>query len=131
MAMTAAFTPPADEPLTSKEGWSRWVQHDPRPPELHLDWPHLSPVEQAAYDDLFAAGRRQSDRRHPLSLPQTGSPSSSAADRGLRSDWNVNGPTVQSSSMYPVVGSTMFRKPRMCSVCSASDRFGVGLTPNP
>ncbi|NBE85191.1 TniB family NTP-binding protein [Micromonospora rubida] len=49
--MTAAFTPPADEPLTSKEGWSRWVQHDPRPPELHLDWPHLSPVEQAAYDD--------------------------------------------------------------------------------
>ncbi len=51
MAVTAAFTPPADEPLTSKEGWSRWVQHDPRPPELHLDWPHLSPVEQAAYDD--------------------------------------------------------------------------------
>ncbi|MFF5176382.1 TniB family NTP-binding protein [Micromonospora sp. NPDC000089] len=49
--MTAAFTPPADEPLTSKEGWTRWVQHDPRPPELHLDWPHLSPVEQTAYDD--------------------------------------------------------------------------------
>ncbi|MEV7229994.1 hypothetical protein AB0M79_23710 [Polymorphospora sp. NPDC051019] len=49
--MTAAFTPPADEPLTSKEGWFRWVQHDPRPPKLRLDWPHLSPVEQAAYDD--------------------------------------------------------------------------------
>ncbi|MFB6393853.1 AAA family ATPase [Polymorphospora lycopeni] len=51
MAKTAAFTPPADEPLTSKEGWFRWVQHDPRPPKLRLDWPHLSPVEQAAYDD--------------------------------------------------------------------------------
>ncbi|RMI45427.1 hypothetical protein EBO15_09385 [Actinomadura harenae] len=58
MAMTATtstpsppFAPPPDEPLTTKEGWSRWVQRDlqaPSPPgELTL----LAPAERAAYDD--------------------------------------------------------------------------------
>lgn len=36
-----------------------------------------------------------------------------------------------SSSTYPVVGSTMARKSRMFSMCSSSERFWVGLAPNP
>ena len=45
------FDPPPDEPLTTKEGWSRWVQQDLRPPESPEDLRSLTAVERAEYDD--------------------------------------------------------------------------------
>lgn len=43
---------PAHEPLTTKEGWARWVDRaQPFPPELRNDWQQLLPPERAVYDD--------------------------------------------------------------------------------
>lgn len=39
------------EPLTTKEGWTQWVDYDRRGPELRGDWPDLEPTERASYDD--------------------------------------------------------------------------------
>ncbi|MFE7419966.1 TniB family NTP-binding protein [Rhodococcus sp. NPDC057529] len=54
MAVTDPDTidPPPDEPLTTKEGWSRWVGRDRSAPELRDDWLELEPRERAAYDDV-------------------------------------------------------------------------------
>ena len=42
----------ADEPLTTKEGWRRFVDHQPHPPALHTaaELARLSPGERADYD---------------------------------------------------------------------------------
>jgi Bacterial TniB protein len=45
------FDPPPDEPLTTKEGWSRWVQQDLRGPEQPQECRQLGPAERAAYDE--------------------------------------------------------------------------------
>jgi len=50
-ASATAFDPPPDEPLTTKEGWSRWVNQDLHPPKELADPDALDPVERAAYDD--------------------------------------------------------------------------------
>jgi hypothetical protein len=54
MAVTstlAPYDPPPDEPLTTKEGWSRWVHQDRRPPELLPGWAGLDPAARAEGDD--------------------------------------------------------------------------------
>ncbi|WP_433272281.1 TniB family NTP-binding protein [Pseudonocardia xinjiangensis] len=54
MAVTAddsTFDPPPAEPLTSKEGWVRWVGRDTVPIELHPNWVDLDPASRADYDD--------------------------------------------------------------------------------
>ncbi|APE10924.1 TniB family NTP-binding protein [Rhodococcus ruber] len=48
---TDAVDPPPDEPLTTKEGWSRWVGRDRRAPELRCEWADLDSLERVAYDD--------------------------------------------------------------------------------
>lgn len=46
------FDPPPDAPpLTTKEGWNRWVGRDRSAPELRGDWCELAPSERADYDD--------------------------------------------------------------------------------
>ncbi|NHP17830.1 AAA family ATPase [Rhodococcus sp. IC4_135] len=45
------FDPPPDAPLTTKEGWKRWVDRDRSAPELRGDWRELAPPERADYDD--------------------------------------------------------------------------------
>jgi hypothetical protein len=45
------FDPPPDEPLTTKEGWSRWVHRESPPPELRRDWADLTPPERASDDE--------------------------------------------------------------------------------
>ncbi|RKT88111.1 DNA transposition protein, AAA+ family ATPase [Saccharopolyspora antimicrobica] len=50
--MTEKFDPPPDEPLTTKEGWSRWVQRDLNPPELIWNLDQLSLEEKATYDEV-------------------------------------------------------------------------------
>jgi hypothetical protein len=58
MAMTTAMTdapvalPETDsfQPLTTKEGWARWVQQDYLPPEEPTAGPDLAPDAWAAYD---------------------------------------------------------------------------------
>ncbi len=54
MAVTSMseFDPPPDAPpLTTKEGWNRWVGRDRSAPELRGDWCELAPSERADYDD--------------------------------------------------------------------------------
>lgn len=54
MAVTSessSFDPPPDEPLTTKEGWARWVHQELQPPELRTDWANMDPAMRAAYDD--------------------------------------------------------------------------------
>ena len=48
---TGEYDPPPDEPLTTKEGWSRWVARDRTAPDLHPDWTELGRAERADYDD--------------------------------------------------------------------------------
>jgi hypothetical protein len=54
MAMTGKsdFDPPPDAPLTTKEGWTRWVGRDRTAPELRADWRELTPPERADYDEI-------------------------------------------------------------------------------
>lgn len=53
MAVTgmSEFDPPPDAPLTTKEGWNRWVDRDRSAPELCGDWCELALPERADYDD--------------------------------------------------------------------------------
>ena len=53
MAITrrSEFNPPPDAPLTTKEGWTRWVGRDRTAPELREDCRELAPPERADYDD--------------------------------------------------------------------------------
>ena len=59
-AYTAPFMPDIDEatiapddPLTTKEGWARFVDHQPTPPELHnaVVLQQLSPPDRAGHDE--------------------------------------------------------------------------------
>jgi len=45
------FDPPPDEPLTTKEGWARWLQQTRQPPELCARPGELSPAARAEYVD--------------------------------------------------------------------------------
>lgn len=54
MAVTsdsAPFDPPPDEPLTTKEGWARWVHQNPQPPELQHALAEMDPASRADYDE--------------------------------------------------------------------------------
>ncbi|MDF3313401.1 TniB family NTP-binding protein [Rhodococcus sp. T2V] len=51
MTRRSEFNPPPDAPLTTKEGWTRWVGRDRTAPELRDDWCELTPPERADYDD--------------------------------------------------------------------------------
>lgn len=45
------FDPPPDEPLTTKEGWSRWVQQDRRPPDPPGELESLDALARADYGE--------------------------------------------------------------------------------
>ncbi|MDV7246273.1 TniB family NTP-binding protein [Rhodococcus sp. NPDC019616] len=51
MTRRSEFDPPPDAPLTTKEGWTRWVGRDRTAPELREDCRELAPPERADYDD--------------------------------------------------------------------------------
>lgn len=48
---TTPFDPPPDEPLTTKEGWARWVQQDLHAPERPSQHLLLDPSQHSAYDE--------------------------------------------------------------------------------
>ncbi len=52
MSLSDPLDSPSHEPLTTKEGWARWVeQAEPLPPVLRDDWQQLPAAERAVYDD--------------------------------------------------------------------------------
>ncbi len=48
---------PSDEPLTTKEGWRRWVDTQPCPPDMlaHRDWQQLGAADRELYTDARLA----------------------------------------------------------------------------
>ncbi|WP_046776132.1 TniB family NTP-binding protein [Streptomyces yangpuensis] len=60
--------PPPDNPLTTKEGWRRFVEHEPAPPVL------LSAAERAALDERECLQQDDLRREYHASLPMVNTP---------------------------------------------------------